>query len=78
MTVGLDPVTVRARTSSEVWESVHALVTLGHGVCYWPEGPPVVAATETVPHLPTDMTNSLGEPQVALDGAAISEMVAQP
>ena len=69
---------LRPCTSREVWESAHALLTLGHGVCYWPAGPPVVAAKETVPHLPTDMTNSLGEPQVALDGAAIADMIAQP
>ena len=63
--------------SLKLWDAVHALVMLDHGMCYWPGGPPVIALEETVGHLPADMSEALGEPQVASNGLAISQLVEQ-
>jgi hypothetical protein len=57
---------VRPCVHSRLWEALLATMRLGHVVLYFPGGQrPLVADEDTAAHLPPDLTESFGLPQLA-------------
>lgn len=61
-----------------LWEALFAAMRLGHVVLYFPGcRHPLTADETTITHLPPDMTESLGLPQVIQAGGEIVEAIRQ-
>ncbi len=65
-------VTVNRPCAHEMlWEALFELMSLGNGVFYFPDARPLVRSPSAVDHLPADMVESLGEPEVVVQASAL-------
>ena len=58
----------------QLWESIVAVMRLGHGLCSWPGDAQAVANAESVAHVPDDAVEGM-EPQVVQNGAQLVGLV---
>lgn len=66
----------RPCSDPRLWEALVATMRLGNVVLYFPGCRcPLVAAEATVAHLPADLTESLGRPQVVSTAEQVAEAV---
>lgn len=47
-----------------LWDSLYQIMLLGNVIMFWPDGGPLVANRNVIPHLPPDVIEGLGEPDV--------------
>src|SRR5689334_23206466 len=60
----------RPIADSRLWDDLHKVLSLGNFVLFFPDGRcPLVARKDAVPHLPRDMIDALGEPEVVASGS---------
>lgn len=63
---------------SAILDAIHELLSLAHGVCFWPDGVPYVAHEQAVEHLPPTLIEALGEPRVVTSGSALLAALEEP
>jgi hypothetical protein len=57
---------------ARLWDALASILTIGNLVLYFPGGrAPLVARSEVIQHMPPEMTESLGQPEVIETGRQI-------
>lgn len=63
--------------SSALWQAVFDLLALEQAVFYFPGSPPYIRSASVAAHLPREMVDALGTPQIVTSAAALKREVSE-